>query len=1791
MAEKTDFDSRPGQISKDMQGSGPLSPQWLFPKSGENKTGIATGENHFNPHSVYPGGSEPPKSPGMGEDVHDHQKKKEVFRPSVMDVESARRDRWREEERDTNSSIRRDRWREGDKGLGDGRKVDRWTDSAGRHYGEGRRVPVERFSDSGNRESSHDQRRESKWNTRWGPDNKEVDGLREKWSDFSKDDDFPIEKGPSGLVYHGKDEREGDHYRPWRPNASQSRGRVDSPHHLTLTPNKHAFTASHGRGRGENAPTFSHGRGRIPSVGSSMNDVSSHIQSHSVLAEKVESGHDESSPLRYTRTKLLNVYSTTDMRSSSKYLEGVAQIPSLMQEEPLAPLAIGAPSAEELIVLKGIENGEVLSSGAPQINKDSSIGRNSTDFLQSRRNKQGSRNELLHGLDDSRDETIDNGRGGHSDGFYDRQLHSFESNAKVEAAQDYEKFSELKLNTEGVWRSPSIRERSHVASKEFLEIPGVVGSNIGWSGAQKGLADERERSISDSSYTKSEGLKWQLGNDPLLKRQHSAILDKELDKQKLPQASPEDFMLYYKDPQGEIQGPFSGSDIIGWLEAGYFGIDLLVRLVGAPPDTPFAQLGDVMPHLRAKARPPPGFGTPKPSTDASAEMNMNPFAMLHSGPTEIDISRSEQRYNHSSTADAENRFLESLMSGSTSNAPPEKFVHPEGMPGYIGNTAGTMPSVGSESGDNLYLLAKKIALERQRSLPNPYSYWPGRDVASIVPTSDVLHDSLPHSKLPLVADNARQQPHNQNVDLMSLLQGLPDRSASMNSGTSGWSNFPTQGGSENLQNRLDMHNGQRLNTQAAFGIQQPRLPAQNPPLMNFLGQTLDNPSSILAPEKLLSSGISQDPQMLNLLQQQYLLQLQTQTPLSPQQLLLLDKLLLLKQQQQKQEQQQLVLQQQQLLSQMLSEHHSSQHFPEPSYGQLQTGGIPTGNVTTDHAQLQPSRELLNLGTQSQLPARQEDRAPNFVLPTSISLDGSHSVGSEPSSIHLPHQVFGDYHQRSSGNYQEQLAVVQQRGSLISTGGIDPLPGMDTTNKYPLEHKSENIEPATVMSSVAAPSLSPPEGLATSVDLPPTTSHGSELTLDQQSEYVQPLPERHEKPQYEGGKNSSDSSSVKEVKNIESSVKDMKIVESSEVKKSTEKKSKKQKSAKMQAVDTANGVSKTKQLKLSESKEATVSDAKSDIHGGPTGVGVASEPETMERKNNKVAVDDVNVLGENLLHVNVAREGENDVTKGDPEQIGAVSPIRSQGVSGARAWKPSPGFKPKSLLEIQEEEQRRAQAEIVVTEITSQNPVNVSTPWAGVIASSADQKHLRETELDASSRELNLRKSDSSFNQKSKKSQLHDVLAENFVVKSSEREEVANSEPSLPAVPHTGFQADAGDDDAFIEAKDTKKSRKKSAKAKAAASRTSAPVASVEIPTGSSPIDKVKISRQVQMEKEMLPAVPSGPSLGDFVIWKGETANTSAAPAWSTDSGKTPKPTSLRDILKEQQKKGSTGPQHIPVPTPQKSVPTQPARGGTGSWSHTASSPSKAATPIQVNLQAASQSKTQVEDDFFWGPIDQPKQEAKQSDFPHLGNHGSWGVKNTPVKGSVGGSSNKQKSTGRPMERVMSSSPASAHSSLKGKKDFQTKHSEAMDFREWCESECARLIGSKDTSFLEFCLRQSRSEAETLLIENLGSFDPDHEFIEKFLNYKDFLPADVLEIAFQRQNDRKVTGKGAGDVTSDPVGIVEAGEGGNAGGALDVATKGGGKKKGKKGKKVNLSELGFNVVSNRIMMGEIQSIED
>lgn len=95
--------------------------------------------------------------------------------------------------------------------------------------------------------------------------------------------------------------------------------------------------------------------------------------------------------------------------------------------------------------------------------------------------------------------------------------------------------------------------------------------------------------------------------------------------------------------------------------------------------------------------------------------------------------------------------------------------------------------------------------------------------------------------------------------------------------------------------------------------------------------------------------------------------------------------------------------------------------------------------------------------------------------------------------------------------------------------------------------------------------------------------------------------------------------------------------------------------------------------------------------------------------------------------------------------------------------------------------------------------------------------------------------------------------------------------------------------------------------------------------------------------------------------------------------------------------------------------------------------------------------------------------------------------------------------------------------------------------------------------------------------------PNHEFIDKFLNYKELLPSDI---AFQSRNDKKVVnGLGAaGMVASANADIHDVDQ-------TEGFSKGSGKKKGKKGKKVSPAVLGFNVVSNRIMMGEIQTVED
>lgn len=915
-----------------------------------------------------------------------------------------------------------------------------------------------------------------------------------------------------------------------------------------------------------------------------------------------------------------------------------------------------------------------------------------------------------------------------------------------------------------------------------------------------------------------------------------------------------------------------------------------------------------------------------------------------------------------------------------------------GLQGFIGNNSDNLGPSGVDGGNNPYLLAKRMALERQRSLPNPYPYWPGIDAASLPPKADIVPDPSQHSKLlSSLSDNSRQLP-SQNSELISIIQGLSDRAPTgLNNGVAGWTNYPLQGGLNPLQNKIDLHRDQNF---IPFGIQQQRLQAPNQlPLNNVIAQTADNPPSILTAEKLLSSGLTQDPQIVNMLQQQYLLQLHSQATAPAQQMPLLDKLLFLKQQQQQEEQQLLMRQQQQLLSHVLQERQSHQRFGDLSHGQLQGGGIPMGNLHVDPSQLQPPQEIFPMSSQTPVPsAHDELSTKSLSLPPQASQDTSYNVSSE-SSVLLPQQLFGNIsHQKSwDPTLPEQINEKHQKQTLPASASIEnsllheqnrtkeepdiaqkPLSVSDCTTKSVEQMPDNNCRADGSLASAISESGEHPQPVQYVEPVLAVSSAGScEIELQLASHLGKDVENKSDSiEEKQGGRVSS---------NVESSPADVRNVEAHEPKKATEKKSKKQKSSKSQSSDQAKGLLKNANLQQSKNSEYEKPNH-SEINLKEVNKGEAAYETYLKQTGGKdnlsgtaitEAVDHQEVSG---LPTNILRSVAETVAESDSKAVSSIVTQNTELPTG-RAWKPAPGFKAKSLLEIQQEEQKKAQTEMPVAEVAaSVNSSSLTPPWVGVVANPDSTKVHSESHKEAGNTEY-LVKPKTSQNSKSKKSPLHDLLTED-VKKSSERDgKVADC---ISSSQYIVVDSEPIDDGNFIEAKDTKRSRKKSTKSKGSGSKVSMPVASSEAPISSSPIEKGKSSRSLQQEKEQLPTIPSGPSLGDFVLWKGEPTSPSPSPAWTIDSGKVAKPKSLRDIQKEQEKKSSSAVPPNQLPTPQNSQPVPPARNSGSSWTISAPSPSpsKAAPSSQINSQAC-QSKHRGEDDLFWGPIEQSKPETKQ----------------------------------------------------------------------------------------------------------------------------------------------------------------------------------------------------------------------
>lgn len=254
---------------------------------------------------------------------------KKDWRRLNTDSESSRR--WREEERETSLlGNRRDR-----------RKAERRVDNVlMRETTDSRALPTsDRWHDG--RNSTHETRRDNKWSSRWGPEDKDKDSRTEKKMDVEKED-AQSENQSFVSSNRSASERDSDSRDKWRPR-----------HRMEAQPGGSAtYRAAPGfgleRGRVESTNVgFTIGRGRANVVGrSSSGSIGA------AYSEKSESIPGKprhlSDKFCYPRGKLLDIY------RRQKFDPSFAVMPDEMEESSpitqvglIEPLAFVAPDTEE----------------------------------------------------------------------------------------------------------------------------------------------------------------------------------------------------------------------------------------------------------------------------------------------------------------------------------------------------------------------------------------------------------------------------------------------------------------------------------------------------------------------------------------------------------------------------------------------------------------------------------------------------------------------------------------------------------------------------------------------------------------------------------------------------------------------------------------------------------------------------------------------------------------------------------------------------------------------------------------------------------------------------------------------------------------------------------------------------------------------------------------------------------------------------------------------------------------------------------------------------------------------------------------------------------------------------------------------------------------------------------------------------------------------------------------------------------------------------------------------------
>ncbi|KAK9271849.1 hypothetical protein L1049_002214 [Liquidambar formosana] len=488
----------------------------------------------------------------------DGSQDKKEWRRTVPDVETNRR--WREEERETSLLGRRDR-----------RKEDRRADGvASREISENRAVSSDRWHDINNRSSGHETRRDNKWSSRWGPEDKEKDLRTEKKSDVEKEDTHNEKQSSTG-GNRTASEREHDSRDKWRPRHRMEVHGGGSASYRTAP----GFGLDRGRVEGSNV-RFAPGRGRSNISGNlQIGRPPSTSPIGFVPLDKNDNACGKSGlsidTYCYPRGKLLDIYRKQKTISTFDAVpDGMEQVSPITLVGSTEPLAFVAPGAEEEAVLGDISKGKITGSGV---------------LHNSFRDNNGRSNENFTGAGDM---TLLEGKGSFSNSTeeFGETFRKASVNTACQGSEPYKEGEQNSmtasgvLGTEGLMREVSDNYRFSSAREIGLSVNDVAE-----------LKAVENLQSADPAFLK----KFKLDNIESTTSETGTQLPDE-------SSTLFDFSSTHKTLSSDQNyGPFLGIDIISWFEQGFFGTDLPVRLSDAPDGSPFQELGEVIPHLKIKA--------------------------------------------------------------------------------------------------------------------------------------------------------------------------------------------------------------------------------------------------------------------------------------------------------------------------------------------------------------------------------------------------------------------------------------------------------------------------------------------------------------------------------------------------------------------------------------------------------------------------------------------------------------------------------------------------------------------------------------------------------------------------------------------------------------------------------------------------------------------------------------------------------------------------------------------------------------------------------------------------------------------------------------------------------------------------------------------------------------------------------------------------------------------------------------------------------------------------------------